>query len=55
MYVCMCVYVCVYVQSVLWCFMPIALCLWDPTALPVSRVSRDGSDEDGSVGVGAQR
>ncbi len=54
-YVCMCVYVCVYVQSVLWCFMPIALCLWDPTALPVSRVSRDGIAEDGSVGVGAQR
>ncbi len=53
MYVCVCV--CVYVQSVLWCFMPIAPCQWDPTALPVSRVSRDGSDEDGSVGVGAQR
>lgn len=52
-----CVYVCVCicVHSVLWWFIPIALCMWDPRALPVSRVSRDGSDEAGSVGVGAPK
>lgn len=46
------VFVCI---VILWWFMPIAQYLWDLKALLVSRVSRDGSDKAGSVGVEAQR
>lgn len=49
---CVCVFVCI---VIFWWFMPFALCLWDPRALLMSRVSRDGSDKAGSVGVEAQR
>lgn len=47
-----CVFVCI---VILWWFMPIAQYLWDLKALLVSRVSRDGSDKAGSVGVEAKR
>lgn len=49
---CVCVFVCI---VILWWFIPIAQYLWDLKDLLVSRVSRDGSDKAGSVGVEAQR